>query len=74
MENPLLEAGTSWMSALRGRVDAAAASPAEDDDPAGLRSLAGLSPEELRAEWCRLYRVPPPPRVRRELLLLVSPA
>jgi hypothetical protein len=36
MENPLLEAGTSWMSALRGRVDAAAPSSAEDDDPAGL--------------------------------------
>ena len=71
MENPLLEAGTSWRSALRGRVDAAVSSPAEDDaDPAGLRSLAALSSEELRAEWCRLYRVPPPPRVRRELLLL----
>lgn len=41
-----------------------------DDGPAGLRSLAGMSSEELRAEWRRLYRVPPPPRVRRELLLL----
>ncbi len=41
-----------------------------DDDPAGLRSLADLSSEKLRAEWRRLFRVPPPPRVRRELLLL----
>lgn len=57
------------MKTPRGRMDDATPSPAQDD-PAGLRSLAGLSSEELRAEWCRLYRVPPPPRVRRELLLL----
>lgn len=50
--------------------DAGALPATDDGDPAGLRSLAGLTNEALRTEWCRLYRVPPPPRVRRELLLL----
>lgn len=40
------------------------------EDAADLAMLAELTTDALRAEWQRLYRVPPPPRVRRELLLL----
>lgn len=44
--------------------------PAGAKDAAGLAALAELTTEALRTEWRQLYRMPPPPRVRRELLLL----
>lgn len=44
--------------------------PAGAKDAAGLATLAELTTEALRTEWRQLYRVPPPPRVRRDLLLL----
>jgi len=37
---------------------------------ARLRALETMENADLREEWRRLYRVPPPKRIRRELLLL----
>jgi hypothetical protein len=34
-----------------------------------LRGISALSSEQLRREWQRLYRVPPPQSLRRDLLL-----
>ena len=60
----------------------AKAQPSPQPDPAGgaprkaaelhakLAAVAQMDPERLRMEWRRLYRVLPPARVGRELLLL----
>ena len=40
----------------------------EGDLEEWLRTLATMNIQALRAEWRRLYRVSPPPRLRRDLL------
>jgi hypothetical protein len=41
-----------------------------DDVRVALDTLANLDPAELRGEWRRLYRSPPPRRAKRDLLQL----
>ncbi len=42
----------------------------EDAVAAKLRALEGMTYDELRVEWQRLYRAHPPKRVARDLLML----
>ncbi len=42
----------------------------EDAVAAKLRALEGMTYDELRVEWRRLYRAHPPKRVSRDLLML----
>ena len=40
-----------------------------DDIETALAALEALTTQELRREWCKLYRVDPPRRLSRDLLL-----